>query len=579
MRFVRRGRRVRRCALRGRHRARTGRWYLALVGAEFREPPGDPDRRRFTWSTASIPPTRDLPEVWMRTDEWYDFMANPRPWDTSTSSRPWTSRATRAERWGRITRSRGAASTTAGAPGTPALGHTRESWTEPLFLEHLLGGIAFAAGWPDCPASARRRARSHRAPLPGVTSTTRRIGGARRRHPRPGAARPRRHRARDGAPGRGALGARTPSPGSRSRGGIPAGSTPAVSTSTRACPARRRRPLLDYRFAGFLEADGRGDRDRRTGGAHRPLVDGLLGTAVPRRDAAPGRDVSRRRRGGSCSATTSRTTRADALRKFLARGAFLAADGFVVHAAADRDAPRAPRARAVRPSSSPHPAAVSPRPLEPRRRPAGRSGFRTEPLVLFLGLVRRYKGVDLLLDAAPAIVRRHAGDDRDRGRGLSGRARPAAAARTPSPVRDRILWKDAYVPEEEMALWLAACDVVVLPYRAISGSGIAARAFAAGRPVAAAAVGGLRRPSSPASRASSLPPGDCRRPSRARSRPCSRAATTLRAGSRARGRARLLAPLRRRPAGVHRGSPLPLASRPASELRLAAHLPDILRLP
>ncbi len=31
-----------------------------------------------------------------------------------------------------------------------ALGHTDESWTEPLFLEHLLGGITFAAGWPDC---------------------------------------------------------------------------------------------------------------------------------------------------------------------------------------------------------------------------------------------------------------------------------------------------------------------------------------------------------------------------------------------------------------------------------------------
>jgi glycogen(starch) synthase len=42
-----------------------------------------------------------------------------------------------------------------------------------------------------------------------------------------------------------------------------------------------------------------------------------------------------------------------------------------------------------------------------------------------------------------------------------------------------------------MDLWLAACDAVVLPYRAISGSGIAARAIAARRPMAAAAVGGL----------------------------------------------------------------------------------------
>ena len=34
-----------------------------------------------------------------------------------------------------------------------ALGHTREAYAEPLFREHLLGGIRFAAGFPDgdCP--------------------------------------------------------------------------------------------------------------------------------------------------------------------------------------------------------------------------------------------------------------------------------------------------------------------------------------------------------------------------------------------------------------------------------------------
>ena len=34
-----------------------------------------------------------------------------------------------------------------------------------------------------------------------------------------------------------------------------------------------------------------------------------------------------------------------------------------------------------------------------------------------------------------------------------------------SPVRESILWRDEYVSEEEMGRWLAACDVVVLPYR------------------------------------------------------------------------------------------------------------------
>src|SRR5205085_3452826 len=48
-----------------------------------------------------------------------------------------------------------------------------------------------------------------------------------------------------------------------------------------------------------------------------------------------------------------------------------------------------------------------------------------------------------------------------------------------------------------MDAWLAACDAVVLPYRAVSGSGIAARAIAAARPVVAAAVGGLPEVVSP----------------------------------------------------------------------------------
>ena len=167
-----------------------------------------------------------------------------------------------------------------------------------------------------------------------------------------------------------------------------------------------------------------------------------------------------------------------ALRKFLAMGAFLAADGFVVHAAADRA--RLERLAPGRPSVVlAHPAAALIPPPESReeaRRKLGLSG--SEPLVLFLGLVRRYKGVDLLLEAAPEIVRRTRATIAIVGEVFPD-ARELLRRAEASPVRDRILWKDSYVSEEEMTLWLAACDVVALPYRAISGSGIAARAFAA----------------------------------------------------------------------------------------------------
>jgi glycosyltransferase involved in cell wall biosynthesis len=172
--------------------------------------------------------------------------------------------------------------------------------------------------------------------------------------------------------------------------------------------------------------------------------------------------------------------------RFLTLGAFLAADAFVVHAEADRArlARRVPR----RPIAVlPHPVVDAP---QPSRDAARRALGITTPLVLFLGLVRRYKGVDVLLDAAPRIVRETGAKVAVVGE-VFPEARYLERRWEHSPVRDSILWRDDYVPEEEMSRWLAASDVVVLPYRYVSGSGIAARAIAARRPMAAAAVGGL----------------------------------------------------------------------------------------
>lgn len=191
------------------------------------------------------------------------------------------------------------------------------------------------------------------------------------------------------------------------------------------------------------------------------------------------------------------------LRRFLAQGAFLAADGFVVHGAEDarRLAARAPgRPAAV----LPHPVvASSPSDRARARRELGIDG----PLVLFLGLVRRYKGVELLLDAAPVLVRETGARIAIVGE-VFPEARPLERRWRASPVKESILWRDEYVSEEEMARWLSACDVVVLPYRYVSGSGIAARALAARRPMAAAAVGGLAETVDPGVTGEVFPAGD-----------------------------------------------------------------------
>jgi glycosyltransferase involved in cell wall biosynthesis len=174
------------------------------------------------------------------------------------------------------------------------------------------------------------------------------------------------------------------------------------------------------------------------------------------------------------------------LNHFLTLGAFLAADAYVVHAETERaDITRRVPGRPV--ALLPHPI-VQAREIDRDR--ARRDLGITAPLVLFLGLVRRYKGVDLLLEAAPRIVRETGAKIAVVGE-VFPEARYLERRWTHSPVRDEILWRDEYVPEDEMSRWLAACDVVVLPYRYVSGSGIAARAIAARRPMAAADVGGL----------------------------------------------------------------------------------------
>jgi glycosyltransferase involved in cell wall biosynthesis len=111
--------------------------------------------------------------------------------------------------------------------------------------------------------------------------------------------------------------------------------------------------------------------------------------------------------------------------------------------------------------------------------------------VLCFGLIRPYKGVDVLLDAFARLPRAKplrlllAGEPwGDAGRALEARLRaPELAGRVVASLR--------WVPEAEAGAWFAAADAAVLPYRAATGSAVAAQAHAAGLPLVASAVGGL----------------------------------------------------------------------------------------
>lgn len=137
----------------------------------------------------------------------------------------------------------------------------------------------------------------------------------------------------------------------------------------------------------------------------------------------------------------------------------------------------------------PHGPLFAEHPLPPRPLAAERIGEPTAPVVLFQGLIRPYKGLDLLAEAWPIVratfptatllvvgkvtdaeSRRHV----DRLRLLAG-----------------IKIVDRYVSVPEMLDFYAVADLVVFPYRRISQSGALMTAIGLGRPTVVTPIDGF----------------------------------------------------------------------------------------
>jgi type 1 glutamine amidotransferase len=129
-------------------------WYGGLLGAWFDSHPAI-QQATLTVADRTHPSTAKLPAAWTRTDEWYAFQTNPRPAvhvlltiDESTYDAAGASMgADHPLAWWH--------DYDGGRAFYTALGHTTESYSEPLFLAHLLGGIEWAAGMPTTPRLAK----------------------------------------------------------------------------------------------------------------------------------------------------------------------------------------------------------------------------------------------------------------------------------------------------------------------------------------------------------------------------------------------------------------------------------------
>jgi hypothetical protein len=181
------------------------------------------------------------------------------------------------------------------------------------------------------------------------------------------------------------------------------------------------------------------------------------------------------------------------LARTLTRWALAPGHAYVAHARAQADA-----LHALLPAAEvhvyPHPlydmfaGAGEPSPAEAR---AALGLPADAPVALFFGFVRPYKGLDDVL-AALARVRAQGLDLRlvVAGEFWDDVARCRARAQELG-VAEAALIVNRYIPNEEVPRYFAAADVVVLPYREATQSGIAAMAYGFGRPVVATSAGGL----------------------------------------------------------------------------------------
>jgi len=111
-------------------------------------------------------------------------------------------------------------------------------------------------------------------------------------------------------------------------------------------------------------------------------------------------------------------------------------------------------------------------------------GIKERFVILYFGLIRKYKGVPYLVEAfnkLPQDIAQHSqlviagedwGDETSLGNVVSS-----------SPYKEQITYKPQFVPDDMIPKYFSAADVVVLPYLRTAGSAVANIAMAYGKPI------------------------------------------------------------------------------------------------
>jgi glycosyltransferase involved in cell wall biosynthesis len=119
-----------------------------------------------------------------------------------------------------------------------------------------------------------------------------------------------------------------------------------------------------------------------------------------------------------------------------------------------------------------------------------------ELILLFFGFIRKYKGLDMLLDAMKILKKRMQGTGNSIPKLLIAGEfyedeKPYREQIEELGIADDLILRTEFIPDSEVKYYLCAADVVVQPYRNATQSGVTPLAYHFEKPMIVTNVGGL----------------------------------------------------------------------------------------
>ncbi len=120
-----------------------------------------------------------------------------------------------------------------------------------------------------------------------------------------------------------------------------------------------------------------------------------------------------------------------------------------------------------------------------------RLGLSDGKLILFFGFIRKYKGLDLLLEAMGILRHEHpevklmvAGEFYEDKKAYDQQINELG-------ISEQLVLRTEFIPDSEVKYYLCAADAVIQPYRSATQSGVTPLAYHFERPMIVTNVGGL----------------------------------------------------------------------------------------